>query len=137
MDDARDKLIGQPREVMGQQWEVVLHQQGVIGQLQAKVGQLEGRKGQGEPGKGKPKGMPGNKLGATKLPPEKAPRKNVEQIHRTVRESPFTARKISGGTRSAAGTETRMKLASMFGTWQAQGLNPFIQCLQLLTSPQP
>jgi len=48
-----------------------------------------------------------------------------------------TARKISGGTRSPAGTQTRMTLASVFGTWTAQRLNPFSQCLQLLKSPQP
>ncbi len=44
------------------------------------------------------------------------------------------ARKISGGTRSPQGSETRMGLASLFGTWMAQGLNPFLQCLALLTS---
>ena len=44
------------------------------------------------------------------------------------------ARKISGGTRSPKGSRTRMALASLFGTWQAQGLNPFHQCLALLTS---
>jgi transposase len=44
------------------------------------------------------------------------------------------ARKISGGTRSSKGSETRMGLASLFGTWMAQGLNPFHQCLTLLTS---
>jgi transposase len=44
------------------------------------------------------------------------------------------ARKISGGTRSPKGSETRMGLASLFGTWMAQGLNPFQQCLALLTS---
>jgi transposase len=44
------------------------------------------------------------------------------------------ARKISGGTRSPKGSETRMGLASLFGTWMAQGLNPFHQCLALLTS---
>jgi transposase len=44
------------------------------------------------------------------------------------------ARKISGGTRSPKGSETRMGLASLFGTWMAQGLNPFRQCLALLTS---
>ncbi|MEO9057268.1 MAG: IS66 family transposase [Ktedonobacteraceae bacterium] len=44
------------------------------------------------------------------------------------------ARKISGGTRSPKGSETRMALASLFGTWSAQGLNPFSQCLALLTS---
>jgi transposase len=44
------------------------------------------------------------------------------------------ARKISGGTRSPKGSETRMGLASLFGTWMAQHLNPFSQCLALLTS---
>jgi transposase len=45
------------------------------------------------------------------------------------------ARKISGGSRSPKGSETRMGLASLFGTWVAQQLNPFRQCLALLTSP--
>ena len=44
------------------------------------------------------------------------------------------AGKISGGSRSAPGTETRLALASLFGTWQARGLNPFQQCLSLLHS---
>ncbi|MFL5664961.1 MAG: IS66 family transposase [Ktedonobacteraceae bacterium] len=44
------------------------------------------------------------------------------------------ARKISGGTRSPKGSSTRMGLASLFGTWVAQGLNPFSQCLALLTT---
>ena len=43
------------------------------------------------------------------------------------------ARKISGGTRSPKGSETRMGLASLFGTWTAQHLNPFHQCLATLT----
>ena len=46
------------------------------------------------------------------------------------------ARKISGGTRSAAGTATRMTLASLFGTWRAQGINPYDATLDLLRSPQ-
>ncbi len=45
------------------------------------------------------------------------------------------ARKISGGSRSPKGSQTRMGLASLFGTWMAQGLNPFSQCLALLTQP--
>jgi hypothetical protein len=45
-------------------------------------------------------------------------------------------RKISGGTRSAAGTATKMALATLFGTWRRRGLNPFAQCRLLLTSPQ-
>ncbi len=44
------------------------------------------------------------------------------------------ARKISGGTRSPKGSDTRMGLASLFGTWTAQHLNPFHQCLLLLSS---
>lgn len=43
------------------------------------------------------------------------------------------ARKISGGTRSPKGSHTRMGLASLFGTWMAQKLNPFHQCLAALT----
>jgi transposase len=46
------------------------------------------------------------------------------------------ARKISGGTRSPAGSETRMGLFSLFGTWAAQGLNPFLQCLAVLSQNQ-
>jgi transposase len=47
-----------------------------------------------------------------------------------------TARKISGGTRSAAGTATKMTLATLFGTWRAQGLNPLEQCRALLAQSQ-
>ena len=45
-------------------------------------------------------------------------------------------RKISGGTRSAAGSTAKMRLASLFGTWRAQGLNPFDECRLLLATPQ-
>ncbi len=41
-------------------------------------------------------------------------------------------RKLRGGTRSPQGSQTRMALASLFGTWQARGLNPFDECLKLL-----
>ena len=46
------------------------------------------------------------------------------------------SRKVSGGTRSAQGTESKMTLASLFGTWRAQHLNPLTACRQLLVSPQ-
>ena len=46
------------------------------------------------------------------------------------------SRKISGGTRSGQGTDTKMTLASLFGTWRARGLNPLLECRRLLTSPQ-
>ena len=46
------------------------------------------------------------------------------------------SRKVSGGTRSERGTESKMTLASIFGTWRARGLNPLAACRQLLTSPQ-
>ena len=44
-------------------------------------------------------------------------------------------RKISGGSRSAEGSKTRMALASLFETWQARGQNPFEECLKLLSQP--
>ena len=47
------------------------------------------------------------------------------------------ARKISGGTRSPKGSQTRMGLASLFGSWMAQHLNPFSQCLATLTMKSP
>ena len=46
------------------------------------------------------------------------------------------SRKVSGGTRSERGTESKMTLASVFGTWRARGLNPLAACRQLLTSPK-
>ena len=47
-----------------------------------------------------------------------------------------TSRKISGGTRSQQGTETKMTLASIFGTWRAQSLNPLQACREMLVSPR-
>ena len=46
------------------------------------------------------------------------------------------SRKISGGTRSEQSTHTKMTLASLFGTWRAQRLNPLTACRQMLSSPQ-
>ncbi len=47
-----------------------------------------------------------------------------------------TMRKISGGTRSARGTTTRLALASLVGTWRLQGVNPYHATFELLASPQ-
>ncbi len=44
-------------------------------------------------------------------------------------------RKISGGSRSEAGTKTRLTLASVLGTWAARNLNPFVECLAILQRP--
>jgi transposase len=46
-------------------------------------------------------------------------------------------RKISGGTRSGEGTAVRMALSSLFETWRARGLNPFHECLKLLSGQKP
>ncbi len=46
------------------------------------------------------------------------------------------SRKISGGTRSEAGSDSKMTLASLFGAWRARGLNPLLECRRLLISPQ-
>ena len=44
-------------------------------------------------------------------------------------------RKISGGTRSAEGTQTRLTLASLLHTWAARNLNPFLECYAALRQP--
>ena len=46
------------------------------------------------------------------------------------------SRKISGGTRSEQGTDSKMALASLFGTWRARELNPLLACREMLVSPQ-
>lgn len=46
-------------------------------------------------------------------------------------------RKISGGTRSSAGTQTKLALASLFCTWRSLGLDPLDQLRSILSSPQP
>lgn len=43
-----------------------------------------------------------------------------------------TCRKISGGTRSAEGSATKLTLATLFGTWRAERRNPYAACRQLL-----
>ncbi len=43
-----------------------------------------------------------------------------------------TARKISGGTRSAKGSETRMALMSLFGTWHLRGEDAMESCRRML-----
>ena len=45
-------------------------------------------------------------------------------------------RKISGGTRSAVRTQTKMALSTLYSTWTARGLDPLLACRQLLISPQ-
>jgi transposase len=47
------------------------------------------------------------------------------------------SRKISGGTRSETGSETKSILASLFGTWRLQGLDFYQCCWNLLTAKNP
>ena len=47
------------------------------------------------------------------------------------------ARKISGGTRSPKGSDTKMGLMSLFGTWQLQHKPLLVSCRQLLLSNSP
>lgn len=42
------------------------------------------------------------------------------------------SRKVCGGTRSESGTETKMTLMSLFGTWAARGLDGIESCRSLL-----
>lgn len=43
-----------------------------------------------------------------------------------------TGRKVSGGTRSAAGSHTRCVLRSLLGTWKRQGMDLLATCQQML-----
>ena len=47
------------------------------------------------------------------------------------------ARKMSGGTRSAKGTQSAMTLFSLFGTWNLRGENPLTSCQKLLAAHPP
>jgi len=47
------------------------------------------------------------------------------------------SRKISGGTRSEKGSETKSILASLFGTWRLQGLDFYQCCWNLLAAKNP
>ena len=46
------------------------------------------------------------------------------------------SRKISGGTRSPEGSNTKSVLASLFGTWRLRGRNPYHALNSILSQPQ-
>ena len=50
---------------------------------------------------------------------------------------PVVSRKISGGTRSDHGSETKSILASLFGTWRLQERNPYHALRRILSKPLP
>ena len=50
---------------------------------------------------------------------------------------PVVSRKISGGTRSGRGSETKSIHASLFGTWRLRGQNPYHALNSILTNPKP
>lgn len=66
--------------------------------------------------------------------PGVSPTNNLAE--RTVRPQ-VIARKISGGSRSPAGSAIRCDLATLFQTWAARSLNPFAACLEALQIPCP
>ena len=45
------------------------------------------------------------------------------------------SRKISGGTRSLEGSNTKSVLASLFGTWRLRGCNPYQALNSILSKP--
>jgi transposase len=61
--------------------------------------------------------------------PEVPPENNFAE--RSLRPA-VMARKVSGGTRSARGSETMAILRTLFGTWALRGLAPFHACQALL-----
>lgn len=44
------------------------------------------------------------------------------------------ARKISGGTRSARGSQTKTRLMSVFATWALQGKEPIAACARMIVA---
>ena len=50
---------------------------------------------------------------------------------------PVVSRKISGGTRSDQGSETKSILASLFGAWRLQERNPYHALHSILSQPRP
>lgn len=66
--------------------------------------------------------------------PEVPPDNNAAE--RAIRPQ-VIARKISGGTRSPRGSQTRMRLASLAATWTASGRDPLAEFRRLLQSPLP
>ena len=44
------------------------------------------------------------------------------------------SRKISGGTRSAKGSQTKTRLMSLFATWSLEGRNPIAACAQMIAA---
>lgn len=63
--------------------------------------------------------------------PEVPPDNNAAE--RAIRPA-VVARKVSGGTRSKVGSDTRAVLMSLFGTWQARNLDPLEACVRMLSS---
>jgi transposase len=66
------------------------------------------------------------------LDPEIEPTNNSAE--RALRHT-VISRKISGGTRSQQGSQTKSILASLYGTWRLRELNPFLECKKLLAAP--
>lgn len=63
--------------------------------------------------------------------PEVPPDNNAAE--RAIRPA-VILRKVCGGTRSTAGSNTRAVLMSLFGTWQAQERDPLEECRQMLAA---
>lgn len=51
--------------------------------------------------------------------------------------APVVARRMSGGTRSARGTQSTMSLLPLFGMWNLRGPNPLAACQKLLAAQPP
>ena len=66
--------------------------------------------------------------------PEVPPTNNLAE--RSLRPA-VIARKISGGTRSDKGSQTRARLMSLFGTWKLRKLSSLSTCQRLLLADSP
>ena len=62
------------------------------------------------------------------------PRASADNNARSLRPT-VVSRKISGGTRSPEGSNTKSVLASLFGTWRLRGRNPYQALNSILSQP--
>ena len=65
--------------------------------------------------------------------PQVASNNNAPQ--RAIRPA-VISRKISGGTRSPKGSQTKTRLMSVFATWSPQGKEPIAACAQMIVASQ-
>jgi len=61
---------------------------------------------------------------------------STEEVDHALENCPDCIRKLSGGTRSAKGSQTKTRLMSVFATCALQGKEPIAACAQMIIAAQ-